>query len=257
MEFLRPSRRRTLLSETVYISLNVGVALLIFAMVYLVGSPLAAFGVVVLSKWRVFAVRPQYWYAHVIANSIDVIVGLSFVVFLTAAAGELVVQAVFTALYIAWLLILKPQSKRFYVVIQAAFGMLLGVAALAQLSYDWYASVFVIGMWVVGFSAARHTLLAYQEPHTRILSVLWGLVVAELGWISYHWTIAYALPFTDGVQIAQIALIATLLGFLAERSYASYHTHKEVRLSDITLPLLLSLSLIALLVTLFGATQSI
>ncbi len=255
MEFLRSSRRRTLLSETIYVLLNLAVVGIIFSVVYFVGSPLLAFGIVLLSKWRVFAVRPQYWGANIVANLIDVIVGLSFVVFLASAGGNLVLQLILVVLYALWLLFLKPRSKRRYVISQAGVGLILGVAALLQISYDWWSSAVVIGMWVIGYAAARHMLGAYKEPHTQILSLAFAIVTAQLGWLAYHWTFAYTI--VEGFQIAQMALIIAFLGFLVERAYASYHRHERIEFSDMVLPLLLSISSIVLLLTLFGGVQTI
>lgn len=243
MDFLRTSRRRTLLSEAVYIILNLAVIAAIFLTVYYVGSPLAAFGLILLSKWRVFAVRPQYWFANIVANTVDVIVGLSFVVFLSNTNGELLLQLVFTALYTGWILFLKPQSKQKYVVAQAGVGLFVGTAALMQISYDWYASFVVIAMWLIGYASARHALGAYHEPHTQILSLIWGLIVAEIGWMTYHWTLGYPFPFSDQLQIPQAAIFIGLIGFMSERIYASYHRHKEIRSSDVLLPVLFSISL--------------
>lgn len=257
MEFLRQSRRRTILSETLHVLLNVLMAVAIFLTVYYIGTPYVAFALVILSKWRVFAVRPRHWFAHLVSNMVDIIVGLGFVVLLTAAAGFLVVQLFLTLLYIGWLLLLKPRSKRVYVVLQAAIGLFIGVMALMHVSYDWWSSAVVLTMWVIGCSVARHALSAYNEPHMSILSLVFGFVMAELGWITYHWTMAYSLGVDAQLKLPQAAVIALLVGFLAERSYASYHRHKTIRMSDVGLPLLFSLSIIILLLTVFGTVSTI
>lgn len=252
MEFLRHSRRRNMLSEIIYVLLNVAVAGAILGIVLAVESPLPAFALVVLSKWRVLAVRPQYWIAHIIANAVDIIVSVSFVILLYAASGALFVQLGLTLLYVAWLLLLKPRSKRQLVVIQAGVSVFVGVSALAQVSYSWWSSAVVLAMWVIGYATARHVLSAYKEPHFQLLSLVWGVVVAEIGWMTYHWTFAYALNVTGKLMLAQVAIIVLLLSFLAERVYASYHHHQSVRMPDVILPALLSLSSIGLLLTVFG-----
>lgn len=252
MEFLRPSRRRTVLSETVYILLNVAMAVAVLGVVLAVENPLPAFLLILLSKWRILAVRPQYWLANVVANAIDMILGLSFVIFLYAASGAFVAQVILTLLYIAWLLLLKPQSKRHWVVLQAGIGVFFGVGALMQVSYDWWASAVVLGMWVIGYTAARHILTAYKEPHFALLSLIWGLVTAEIGWMAYHWNFAYNLPAAGDLQLSQAALIVALISFLGERTYASYHRNKVVKLSEIILPILLCVSSIGLLLTIFN-----
>ncbi len=258
MEFLRPSRSRTLLSEAIYILLNVGLAIAALITVVVIGSPYPAFGLILLSKWRVLAVRPQHWFAHIISNMVDIIVGLSYVVFIYLAIGSFFVQLILTILYIAWLLVLKPRSKRSYVIAQASVGLFVGVMALAQVSYDWWSSAVVAVMWVIGYTTARHALGSYDEPHTHILSLVWGFVLAELGWVSYHWTFGYDFTFMGNLQIPQIAIITVLLSFLAERTYASYHTHdKKIQFSDVLLPLLLTISLIGVLLTTFNSIRMI
>ncbi len=255
MEFLRPSRRRTLISEIAYILLNVGVAAIIFAVVLTVGNPLPAYALVLLSKWRVLAVRPQYWLTNIISNAVDIIIGLSFVTLLYAASGIVAVQLVLTVLYVVWLLFIKPQSKRSMVILQAGIGAFLGVEALAGVSYNWWASAVVLCMWIIGVVTARHVLTAYKEPHFMLLSLIWGLIAAELGWLFYHWQFAYRLPNTGSLMLAQSAIIITLLGFLAERAYASYYHHKTIRLNDMILPLLLVLSCSIVLLTVFNVIQ--
>lgn len=256
MEFLRPSRRRSVISEIIYILLNIAVAVLIFVTVLAVESPLPAFALVLLSKWRVLAVRPQYWWTNIVSNMVDVIVGLSFVVLLYAASGAQVTQIALTVLYIAWLLVLKPRSARALVVLQAGIGLFVGVSALEQISYSWWSSTVVVVMWAIGYFTARHALTAYKEPHYSLLSLIWGLVMAELGWITFHWSFAYNLHVTGGLMLSQAALFAFLLSFLAERVYASYHkNHQLIKLGDIVLPLLLTLSTIGLLLFANSTTQ--
>lgn len=232
-------------------------AVAILVVVMIIESPLPAFALVLLSKWRVLAVRPQHWLAHIVANSVDIIVSLGYVVFLSAAAGALPVQIGLTLLYIAWLLVIKPSSKRSLVTTQAGVATFVGVSALMQVSYAWWDVAVVLAMFIVGCAAARHVLTAYQESHFRILSLAWGLIMAEIGWLVYHWSFAYDLRVAGNLKLSQAAIIATLLAFLAERTYASYHRHGSVQVGDIILPILLVVSSIGLLLTIFGQIQTI
>lgn len=242
MEFLRPSRHRTLVSEVIYVLLNVLMAFVLFGMAVSGLGIAPALGLVLLSKWRIFAVRAQHWYANLVSNMVDVIVSVSFVVMLYLATGALPVQLVLTALYVAWLLFLKPQSKRRWVVVQAGVGLFAGVTALMHVSYDWWATPVVILMWIIGYTTARHVLVAYKEPHFALLSLIWGLIVAELGWLFYHWNFAYELSFAAGLHLSQAAVIISILGLLAESAYASIRRHGSVRLNDVILPGLLMMS---------------
>lgn len=256
MEFLKLSKRRSFLSELIYIVLNVALAVALLAIVWAIESPYAAFALILLSKWRVFAVRPRYWFANLQANMVDVIVGISMVVLLYAASGALITQIILTLLYVAWLLVIKPRSKRSFVTIQAGAAVFLGVSALMQVSYGWFASPVVLFMWVIGYSAARHVLGSYDEAHASFYSLIWGLILAEIGWLAYHWTFAYSLPGTGNIQLSQVALISLGVSFVAERMYASYIKHGAVRSGDVVLPALLSVSVILVMLLFFNTLST-
>jgi hypothetical protein len=250
MEFLKSSKRRSVISELVYIILNVALAIAVLGVVWAIESPLPAFALILLSKWRVLAVRPRYWFANVQANLVDFIVSLSVVVLLYAATEAVVVQILLTILYIVWLLYVKPRSKRLFVAIQAGTAIFLGVTALLSVSYGWMSSLVVVCMWLIGYSAARHVLSSYDETHVTFYSLIWALVIAELGWLMYHWTFAYTLPGVGDIKLSQTAIIMLGMSFLAERAYSSYTHNGELRSGDIVLPALLTTSLIVLLLAL-------
>ncbi len=252
MEFLKSSKRRSLLSELVYIILNIALAVTVLIVVRAIESPFPAFALVLLSKWRVLAVRPRYWFANIQANMVDIIVSLSIVVLLYAASSAFAAQIAITILYIVWLLFIKPRSKRIFVAVQAGAAIFLGVTALLSGTYDWMSSAVVIMMWIIGYSAARHVLSSYDDVHMSFYSLVWGLVFAEIGWLVYHWTFAYALPGLGELQLSQAAIIMLAISFLTERTYSSYSQHGTVRSSDIILPGLLSISVILILLIFFN-----
>ena len=257
MDFLKSSKRRSLVSELIYIMLNIALAVAILAVVLAIESPLPAVALVLLSKWRVLAVRPRYWMAHIKANLVDIIVSLSVVVLLYAASGAFWVQVGLTALYIIWLLFIKPRSKRVFIAVQAGTALFLGVTALMTISYDWMSSLVVLFMWMIGYGAARHVLSSYdEEPHGSFYSLVWGLVVAEIGWLAYHWTFAYALPGFSGIKLSQAALIILALSFLVERIYSSHRQHGVMRSSDVVMPALLSVSVTLILILFFNTLNS-
>ena len=253
MEFLKSAKRRSLWSEIAYVSLNLLLAIAILIVVLAIESPLPAFGLVLLSKWRVLAVRPRYWFVNIQTNIVDIIVSISLVALLDAARGALFAQIVITILYALWLLVLKPRSKRVLVVAQAGVGVFTGITALTLVSYDWYASLVVIGFWLIGYNTARPVLSAYQpEAHLSFLSLAWGFVIAEIGWISYHWTIAYDLIGVGDIKLPQVTLIVVIISFLAERVYSSFAHHGHVRSIDVLLPTLLSVSVVLMLIIYFN-----
>jgi hypothetical protein len=244
MEFLRVVKKRTVLSESLYILLNIALAGAVLAAVWATGSPWLGLVLVLLSKWRVLAVRPRYWFTHIEANMVDIIVSVSAVLLIYLAGQAenlqgLVVQTVIAVLYAVWLLVIKPRASRHFIAIQAGVAIFVGTIALSSLSYEWPSSFVVLGMWLIGYAAARHVLASYSDESLRFLGLVWGFIGAEIGWITYHWTIAYNLPYAADLKLPQVTLIFLGLSFVAERIYYSYHHYGAMRRNVILLPLLL------------------
>ncbi len=260
MEFLKLVRKRSFLSEAIYTVLNIALAIAVVMVIRYTDSVGFAIGLVVLSKWRVFAVRPRFWWANLRSNLVDFIVSISFVLHMyivnSAAIVEprkLLLLGILTLLYIGWLLFIKPRSKRAYVAVQAGVAVLMGTSALFALSFSWPVSLVVLFMWLIGYTAARHTLSSYdEETHGLFLSLAWGVIMAEIGWVAYHWTIAYNLPLITSLHIPQIAIIATLMNFLAFKAYDSFYKNAKIRMIDIILPLLFTVSVILVLLVVFN-----
>lgn len=267
MEFLKIVRRRSFLSEVVYTALNIALAIAVVVVIRATESPWPAIGLVLLSKWRVLAVRPRYWFVNVQANLVDFIVSISLVVFLyTTYIGaalpsqKLVILVGLTLLYIGWLLFLKPRAKRAYVIAQAGVALFVGVAALFMLSFNLPASITVLVMWVIGFATARHVLATYDETHVLFLSLLWGLVLAEIGWLAYHWTVAYNPLGIESVTFPRVALSVLCIGFVLQKAYDSYYHHQKIRTNDVLLPILFTVSIIVVLpivLSILGANVTI
>ena len=255
MEFLKIVRRRSFLSEVVYTVLNIALALGVVLIIYGTQSPWLALGLVILSKWRVLAVRPRYWFVNVQANLVDFIVSISLIVFLytthiSAAepSQKLFIMGALTLLYIGWLLFLKPRSKRIYVAAQAGVALFSGTAALFMISYAWPASAVVLLMWLIGYTTARHILSSYDETHILFLSLLWGLFLAELGWVGESLFIAVLLGalWTIGRTKKDRVSFTALVSFLAVLSLGLFD-HYLWTLQQGRLMLFLSISLIAVI----------
>lgn len=244
MDLLKAHKRRSRLSESAYVALNIGLAATLFIVVLAVQSPWLAFAVVILSKWRILAVRPRFWFANILANMVDIIVGLSIVILLYGASGSVWLQGIIALAYVGWLLFIKPRSKRMFVAYQAGLAVFLGVTTLSMVSFSWNIFFFVMAMWLIGYISARHVLGSYDEPLTPIYSLVTGFIAAEMGWIGFHWLMAYPLPGFGTIQFSQLALFTSLFCLIAERSYSSYHKHGVVRRADIMLPVLLTISII-------------
>src|SRR6185312_1365696 len=97
------------LSNLFHLGLLVILPIVVFVLVKLNFVQLAL-SVVVLSKWRMFAVRPRFWAANIRANAVDLMVGISIVLFMTHSSGNTWLQLLWAALYAIWLIVIKPSS---------------------------------------------------------------------------------------------------------------------------------------------------
>lgn len=218
--------RRNFLSEVIYVLLNVALAVGMWVLVAYFNSPLPAYGLLLLSKWRVLSVRPRFWFANIQANAVDVLVGLGFATILAVVSGSFLLQAVTTLLFIGWLLYLKPRSTKTAIATQAGVAQFVALTAVFSLSYSLDVSVAVLAAWVIGYSAARHILSAFEEKATVPLAFAWGFVIAELVWVAFHWNIGYG-PAEGTLRIPQIAIITSVLGYLALQFYKALSVSGE------------------------------
>src|SRR6266576_420682 len=94
-------------SHVFYLALNISLPILAYILVRIDFVAVAIF-LILLSKWRMFAVRPRYWVANIISNGVDIIVAVSLVVFM-ASTTVVWWQLIWTLLYGLWLVWLKPR----------------------------------------------------------------------------------------------------------------------------------------------------
>jgi hypothetical protein len=152
--------------------------------------------VIMLSKWRIFAVRPRFWPANLRANSIDIIVGISTVLFLSNTDSIL------------------------FVSFQAAIGQLAGLMALFLVRSDrpLYELVFLTGF--ICYLAARHFFDSFNEPYAKMLAYLWGYFGSAIVWVLGHMLVVYPKP--DGI-ITMPTLLISAIGYSVAAVYYLEH----------------------------------
>lgn len=230
MELLRAKATRTRVSEIIYVGLNALLPLAVLALVRLVDPPYLAVVLVLLSKWRILALRPRFWWANIKANLVDIMVGLSAVGLMYLASNDqLWLQVLFTILYGLWLLVLKPRSGIHGITLQAGIAQFVGLLVLFHF-YRLPEAFVLVGCWLIGYVSARHIVSNYEETHIELLANLWGLFLLQLGWLCYRWTVVYNLGLP--ILIPQIALIMVVIGFCAARMY---HADKHDRMTPAAL----------------------
>lgn len=176
-----------------------------------------AVALLLLGKWRMFAVKARHWPANIRANAVDIFVSLSFVIFMVVTDTQSL-QALWAAFYAVWLLVIKPQSSTIWVGIQALIAQSLSLTALFLYWSESSTIALVFLAWSVSYLCARHFLAAFDESMSRATAYTWAFFAASLTWLSAHWLIFYG-------PIAQPALMLSVLGYGLAAMY--YLEHKD------------------------------
>jgi len=207
-------------SHVVHLGLTALLPILLYILVRMEFVQLAA-ALVILSKWRMFAVRPRYWPANVRANAVDIMVGISTVVFMSSTSVGLW-QIVWALAYGLWLVFLKPGSSVLLVSAQAMVAQLTALMALFLIWGDAPLLGLVAASWSICYLCARHFFTSFDEPYTSLYSHMWGYFAAALVWVAGHWLLFYGV-------LAQPSLLLVVIGYgLA----AMYYLEQSDRLSD-------------------------
>ena len=201
----------------VHIILTAVLPLLLYVLVILGFSPLA-FSLVVLSKWRMFAVKSRHWFANIRANAVDIFAGFSAIMYMSATT-ERRWQLLVVAAYTAWLLFIKPQSSAFWVGAQALISQTLMLSAVFLQWSDASETWLTIAVWAVTYLSARHFLSVYDEAMARATAYVWAFFCASLTWLSVHWLLYYR-------SVSQPALIITVIAYGVGVLYYLQHTDK-------------------------------
>ncbi|MGH7157704.1 MAG: hypothetical protein ACREGD_01305 [Candidatus Saccharimonadales bacterium] len=210
-------------SQFLHIGLNILLPLLIFVLVRIEFVQLALV-LILLSKWRMFVVRPRFWMANIRANAVDIIVSLSFLLFMVNS-GSPAVQLLWAAGYALWLTAVKPMSTTFMISLQATLGLLFGLSALFLGFGGAPLYILVLGTGLVCYLSARHFFDSFDEPYARLLSYGWAYFGAALTWVLGHWLLFYGNGF-----VAQPTLILVALGYCLAALYYLDHYDKLSKL---------------------------
>lgn len=225
-------------SHLLHIALNVALPVLAYILVRTDFATIAVL-LILLSKWRMFAVQSRYWVANLIANGVDIMVGVSLVLFM-ASTAVVWWQLLWAILYGVWLVWLKPRSDVLSVSAQAMIGQLLGLSVVYLKFGDTSLVVLVAGSWLVSYLAARHFLTSFEEAHSALIAHVWAYFSASLAFILGHWLLFYG-------SLAQVVLLISAIGYgLA----AMYYLDAKGRLSTVLQRQLMAIMLAVVLIVL-------
>lgn len=230
-----------------HIAANLGFSIVLGAMVLIWQLTPLAMVLVILSKWRVFAVQPRFWIPNIKANLVDIVVGISSVGLMHQAQESSAAYA-WVLVYVIWLLFIKPKSSDLWVSAQGLVAQTLGLTMLFG-STDLVQHSFVVSLlvWVVAWSAARHYFSNFDEPHYKALSLAWAFLVMQTTWFALHWLQYYEV---GGVLVASVVVFLSIISVTLGSLYQAHKHEKLTRALAIENTAISALLLIGLLISL-------
>jgi hypothetical protein len=256
-EIIRTTKKKDVITSLLHILFNLLMAGGSLLLVLLFpDSPWAAIGLVLVSKFRVFAVKPRFWIPNILSNLTDFIFCAGIVLLIWHAginggSAAFVYQAILTAIYALWLIFLKPLTKPVPVLLQAGLSQFVGLMALFSVADYLPVPVITLLCFGVGFAVARHVLMLHKEQQYTLLALVWGFVLAELGFLGYHWSLTY--NFGSLVHMPEVAVIASILAFAVEKFYSSYRVNSgKIKQDDVLLPVLFGIVALLLILIFFS-----
>lgn len=253
VDFVLMRKSRNIASNLVHVFLNLLLGVTAVLVTVFSGTPLLGILLVLVSKWRIFAVRSRYIWLNLKSNLVDLIVGTSIVLISYYSGSALLpVHFVLMAVYTIWLLFIKPQSSEAANLAQSLIAVFLGVTASTFLAANTNSVVVVVLAFLVGYAASRHVLAQTADKDFTLTTLVCGLIFAEVAWLADSWAIVYTFGQT-GIRVPQVAIILTIFAFVynyARQAMVRYRD--DFRFQNIAGPVFFGLVLVGIIVLFFS-----
>lgn len=252
-DYILIRKSRNALSSLTHMILNLLLAVISIGATVVTGNCIIGLVLIIVSKWRIFAVNHRYWWLNIRSSLVDFIVGISFVL-LAYAAGSIFLPVHFflMAAYAIWLIFIKPRSSMNFAIVQALIAVLVGSTAATVFAALTDSIVIVISEFIIGYAASHHVLVQSDEHETSFISLVCGLFCAEIAWLSYSWLIIYNFAST-GICVSQLAILLTILMFMYFKIHGNIAKHNgKLNLREIALPLVFTIVVVAVLIISFS-----
>ena len=252
-DYVLVRKSRNIASTMVHVFLNILLGVGSVFVTVLSGSPILGLLLVLVSKWRVFAVRGRYLWLNIKSNLVDIIVGVS-VVFLTYYAGPsfMAIDFILAVFYCIWLLFIKPMSSEKAALAQSLFAVFLGMSASAIMSSNVNTILIVLLAFLIGYAASRHVLVQSDDKDFTLTTLVCGLMFSEVAWLCYTWSIIYTFGNT-GIRIPQVAIILTIFAFVYNYArQAMIRYQEDFRFKHILGPVVFGVILIGIIIVWFS-----
>lgn len=271
IEFIKLARKRGVVADVIHAALNIAFAAATIFLTMAFETPWPAMALVLMSKWRVIAVRPRYWWANFLSSLPDLAFGIGIAV-ISWRAGQIaltnidnginmdvslfglslplagMVQVVLGLIFAVWLVWIKPKHDDKWVSFQALASQCVGLMAIFTMGLQLSLTGTLILSFVVAFASARQVLGQFEEKDQGFLASVWGLLVMELAFVSWHWSVFYTI--TPLVYIPQITLITMVISVVAYRVYGAWSNDRRVTWDELGAPAALAIAVT--LLVLFG-----
>ena len=248
-DYVLVRKSRNIASSMVHIFLNLLLGIGAVLITVLSNNPALGVILVLMSKWRVFAVRARYLWLNIKANLVDIIVGLSVVILAYYAGSNLLlVDFILMAFYSIWLLFIKPQSSERAAMTQSLLAVFMGMCAATIMSANLDAVVITLLAFMIGYAASRHILIQSNDKNFTLTTLVCGLVFSEIAWLCHSWSIIYTFGNT-GIRIPQLAIILTIFAFVYNYArQAMIRYQDDFRFKHILGPVIFGVVLIGIIV---------
>ena len=252
-DYVLARKSRNIISSVLHVVMNCLLGIGSVLLTCVSGSWIIGVIFVLVSKWRMFAVRPRFWLVNIKANLVDLIVGTSFVIIAYCSGTSiLTIHIIVAILYTLWLVLLKPRSDEISTRIQALAAVFLGTTASVLLFASSDSIFIAISCFIVGYAAARHVLIQSDDENFSLVVLVAGLLSAEIAWLLHNWLIVYSFG-TSGIIVPQLSIILTVFTFLFGHIYASTSTHDgKLKAEEVLLPTIFSIAVIIMIVFWFS-----
>lgn len=253
VDFVFARKSRNIASNAIHVFLNILLGVLSVLVTVFSGSPILGIILVLVSKWRIFAVRRRYLWLNIKSNLVDLIVGISVVLLSYYAGNTLMpVHLVLIVVYVVWLLAIKPMSTEAANLAQSLVAVFLGISATTIMTANLNAVAAVILSFLVGYAASRHVLAQTNTKDFTLTTLVCGLVFAEVAWLCHSWAIVYTFGDT-GIRIPQVTIILTIFAFVYNYArQAMIRYRDDFRFRNIIGPMLFGMVLVGIIVMFFS-----
>ncbi len=249
------------LSSSFYILFNLGVVMSVLLAINLLNSVFLGLILIVLAKWRVFAVKIRYWWTNIKSAIVDYAVGFSYVLTISVLSTQedLTAQAVVSLIYLFWLLIIKRRTSERAMAVQALIAIFWINLTISQFTIMMPLISLMIVEMIVGYFVVWHYLanFDFELKTKKLISGFWGLTMTQLMWLIWHWQIGYGQTILP-IRISQFSMLSVLMTYLLfivlEFSYKE-ESKKNYDFRQFLPSIIFTVSLIVIIVLIFSQAQ--